>query len=195
MAIDSANALTTLIEAKAWLAVKLAPDTTYDTVIEKLIDSVSWQFNSFTNRLLKGRTITGYYEGNGSNTFMAPEYPINSITSINIDSDREYGTDSLIDSDTYTFDSQGFIVLDSNTFSTSRQANKIVYDVGYTTIPYNLNVAALDQIKFLFRRHLNNQEGISTESTINGSVTVTEVGEMLTSSLEILKRYRRRDHV
>ena len=75
MSIDTVNALTTLIKAKAWLGVAPAPDTTDDDEIERLIDSVSWQFNSFTKRRLLSRTLTEYYEGDGTNKFMSPEYP------------------------------------------------------------------------------------------------------------------------
>jgi len=195
MSIDTVNALTSLVAAKSWLSVAAAPDTTYDSEIESLIDSVSWQFNSYCKRRLLARDLTEYYEGDGSNKFMSPEFPINSITSINIDSERDYDTDTLIDSDTYTFNTKGLITLDESTFSTSPQAVKIVYNVGYATIPPDLSIACLDQIKFLFRRHLNNQEGITTEATINGSVSVSEVGEILETSLKILLRYRRRDHV
>jgi hypothetical protein len=195
MSIDAVNALTTLIKAKAWLGVAPAPDTTDDDEIEKLIDSVSWQYNSFTKRRLLARDLTEYYEGDGTPVFLSPEYPINTITTLHIDSERAYGADTLINSAKYTFDKQGFIKLDESTFSTSPKAVKLVYNVGYATIPLDLNVACLDQIKWLFRRHIKNEEGITTEATINGSVTVTEVGEILETALKVLERYRRRDHV
>ncbi len=194
MSIDTVNALTDLENAKVWLAVEPL-DVEFDTEIEKLIDSVSWQFNTFTKRRLLARALTEYYEGDGTTKFKAPEYPINSITTLHIDSERAYGADTLIDSAKYTFDKAGFITLDESTFSTSPKAIKLVYNVGYTTIPLDLNVACLDQIKWLYRRHRNNQEGISTEATINGSVTITEVGEMLTTVMDVLKRYQRKDHV
>lgn len=193
MAIDSVNALTTLVDAKVWLGVK--PDvTTDDAVIENFIDSVSWQFNSFTHRLLKAREITEYPEGDGKNKILLAQYPVNSITSIHIDSDRVYGADTLIDSDTYTFKDVGIVTLDQNTWSKSPKANKVVYNGGYSTLPIDMVIACKDQIKFLFFRWRGNMEGRTVETNINGSVTVTEAGEMLKSSIEIMKRYRKEDN-
>ena len=193
MSVDTVNSLTTLAEVKAWVQIETLT-TTWDTILEKFIDSVSWQFNSFTKRRLKARDLTEYYEGDGSCKFMSPEYPVNSITSLHIDSERSYGDDTLIDSDTYTFNKEGFITLDSSTFSDSPQAIKLVYNVGYTVIPHDLVVAVLDQIKWLLKRHRGNQEGISTETTINGSITITEAGEILKTAHDVLLRYRRKDH-
>lgn len=195
MAIDTDNALTNLIEAKAWLAVKPAPDVTYDSEIEKLIDSVSWQFNSFTKRRLLARDITDLYSGENKPIIKMPEYPINSVTSIHVDADRDFTDDTLIDSTSYVFTKDGFIYMNENIFTSLINSNKIVYNAGYVTIPKDLLIACLDQVKFMFRRHINNQEGIATEASINGSVTVTEVGEILTTSMEVLKRYRREDHI
>jgi len=193
MSVDTVNSLTTLAEVKTWVQIE-SITTTWDKILEKFIDSVSWQFNSFTKRRLKARDLTEYYEGNGTCKFMSPEYPINSIASLHIDSGRDYGDDTLIDAEAYTFTKDGFIILDSSTFSNSPKAIKLVYNVGYITIPSDLEVAVLDQIKWLLKRHRGNQEGITTETTINGSVTVTEAGEILTTALEVLKRYMRKDH-
>ena len=194
MAIDATNALTTLAAAKVWVAIASAV-TTYDTLIELYIDAVCAQFNKYTKRQLKSRTLTEYYEGNGTPDLYTKEYPITSITSIHIDTDRAYGAATLIDSSKYVSYDDGKIHLDQNTFSASAKANKIVYVAGYTTIPNDLVMAVSDQIKWMFRKHLANQEGIQVETQIGGSTTLTEEGEILTSSLEILKRYKRKDHI
>ncbi|HFD04718.1 MAG TPA: hypothetical protein ENJ25_01075, partial [Firmicutes bacterium] len=74
MALDTDNALTTLDDAKTWCGVN---NTDYDTLLTDFINSVSWQFNSFTNRKLKARDITAQYDGDGSNVMVLPEYPVN----------------------------------------------------------------------------------------------------------------------
>jgi len=190
MAIDTVNSLTDLTDLKVWLGIDV---DTYDTELEQYIDSVSWQFNKFTDLLLKARDITAQYDGDGSPVLMTPEFPINSITSIFIDSDREFGAETEVTD--YVFYSDGTIYLDDTTFSTTRKANKIVFNAGYSTLPHDLVMACKDQIKWLYRRHRNNQEGIATSTTINGDTTVTEEGEILKTSIEILKRYRKRDHL
>ena len=95
MAIDTVNSLTTLADVKTWCGIA-SGTTEYDTLLEGFIDSVSWQFNKFTDRLLKARDITGYYTGDNSNCLMLPEWPVNSITSIHVDSDRDYGDDTEV---------------------------------------------------------------------------------------------------
>ena len=197
MSLDTKNSLTTLADAKVWLAEK-AETTTYDAIITDFINSVSAQFNKLTHRLLKDRVITGYYDGNGSMEFMTPQYPINLITSIHIDTDRAYEDDTLIDSDTYVFYEDGLIKSDDNSFSAEPQAVKIIYNAGYgydgAAIPADILIAAKDQIKWLFRRWRKNQEGIEAVTTTNGTTTQTEAGEILTTSFEIMKRYVKKDH-
>jgi hypothetical protein len=191
MAVDTVNSLVTLAEAKAWIGIKTA-DTTYDALVENFIDGVSWQFNKYSGRLLKARDITEYTEGANTLTIKLKQWPVNSITSIFIDAEREYGATTEITD--YTFHETGLVFSDTYSFSAVPNAVKIVYNAGYSTIPYDLKVAALDQIKWLFRRHRDNSEGVTSETTINGSTTRTEDGEMLTTSMEILKRYKKRDH-
>jgi len=194
MAIDSANALTTLVATKVWVAIASGV-TTFDALIEIYIDAVCAQFNNYTKRLLKSRTLTEYYEGNGTPDLYVRQYPITSITSIHIDNDRAYGAATLIDPTKYVLYDDGKIHLDQNTFSAAAKANKIVYVAGHTTIPNDLVMAVQDQIKWMLRKHQSNQEGIRVETQIGGSTTLTEEGEILTSSLEILKRYKRKDHI
>jgi len=190
MAIDTVNALTTLVDVKAWVGVNT---TDYDTILENYIDSVSWQFNKFTDRLLKARDITDQYDGDGSTVMLLPEYPINEIISIFIDNNRAFGAETAVTD--YVFYSDGTIKLDTNTFTTTAKGNKIIYNAGYETLPFDLVMACKDQIKWLYRRHRNNQEGIASITSMNGETTMTEQGEILKTSLEILKRYIKRDHM
>tara|TARA_Y100000593_G_C4316156_1_gene340965 strand:+ start:213 stop:830 length:618 start_codon:yes stop_codon:yes gene_type:complete len=65
--------------------------------------------------------------------------PIVSITSIHSDTNRQYLASSLIDSSTYTFNSQlGRVYLDPNiatqTFDTGYRANKVVIVAGYNSV-------------------------------------------------------------
>lgn len=191
MAVDSVNSLVSLVDAKAWCAVKTA-DTTYDTILENFIDGVSWEFNKYTNRLLKARDITAYYTGDGSDKLQLPEYPVNSITSIYIDVDRAFTADTELTD--YQFYDIGIIVSEDQAFPNIAKSIKITYNAGYATIPYDLQMAAKDQIKWLFKRHRQNQEGGSTITTQNGTETLTETGELLTTVKGILDRYRKRDH-
>ncbi len=190
MALDTVNALTTLPSLKTWCSVTC---TDFDDVLTDIINSVSIQFNNLTGKDLLARDITEQYTGDGSQIMLLPEYPINSITTIHIDTDKEFGATTEVtdfDYDTNT----GAVVLDDEYFTTVFKANKIVYNAGYATIPGDLKTAAQDQMKWLFRRWRDNTEGVTGISMEGGNITMTEEGEVLKSSLKIIERYRKRDH-
>ena len=87
-----------------------------------------------------------------------PIAPISSITSIHSDYSRKYGSDTLIDSSTYTFNKQfGKVFLDPNTatktFDSGYRANKVVAVIGYTslTAPQDLDHAICVWVSQLHR--------------------------------------------
>lgn len=197
MALDTVNSLTTLAEVKTYLNISEDTDT-YDTILEQLIDGVSWQFNSYTNRKLKARDLTEYYNGKGRAWIFTREYPINSdkdSIEIFVDSDREYGASTKVDADTIVIDADiGKITLEENTFVNYPQGTKVVYNAGYSTLPYDIVEACRKQIKFAFNKWKDNREGKNTINIDAGSLTFNE--DPLLPEVElVLKRYRTHGHI
>lgn len=195
MALNTANSLIALDEIKTYLNISGAD---YDTILEQLIDGVSWKFNAYTNRKLKARDLTEYYNGKGRNYLFTREYPINSdkdSIEIYVDSDRDYGAGTKVDADTIIIDSDiGKITLEEDTFVCYPQGTKIVYNAGYSTIPYDLTEACRKQVKYEFLKWKDNREGKNTVNIDAGSITFSEEA-MLPEVEQVLKRYKAHGHI
>lgn len=188
MSIDTDNSLVSLGDMKDYLGIT---NDDFNSEIEHLIDAVSKYFNDFTNRKLKARDLTEYYDGDGLDVLYVDHYPINSITHLYIDTDREYEAADEIDPDDYIiYDDMGKVALDDVVFSEGKQSVKIEYNGGYATIPYHLENACKEQIAFLFKRDKDGNR-IGIKSLAGEGATTTYVQSMPETVEQILKRYWR----
>ena len=85
--------LVTLADMKAYLNIE-SSDTAYDDIITDMINAVGAQFDNYTNRTLEADDYTLQIDGSGLDHIFLPDYPINSITSLHIDTDRVFGDDA-----------------------------------------------------------------------------------------------------
>jgi len=194
MSIDTTIALVSLSDARIHCAIDTG-DMTYNADLENLINSVSAFFNLYTNRHLLSISHTEYYDGDGSNVQYLNNYPITAVTSLYIDANHSYGSNSLIDKSEYiVYEDIGKIVLLNGVFDKGAQSVKIVYTAGYTSVPHDLRQACLDQIKFQFLRWKNNREGILSVTLEGQSVSMVEVKDLLPSVRIVLDRYVRMRH-
>jgi len=74
MALDT-YALVTLQEAKDWLGISV---TTYDTILENLINATTARIEQYLMRQVKARDRIEFYDPDGSNTLLLRQYPVNS---------------------------------------------------------------------------------------------------------------------
>jgi len=191
--IDSVNALISLEEAKQFINKDLN-DQTEDNKILQYINSASWYCNSFTHRKLKARDLTEYYSGDGSNTLMVNNYPINSIASIYDDLDRAYGADTLIDSGDYVImpTTLAFkVVYDGGVFMRGIRNIKITYNAGYSTIPWDLREACLELVGFYWMNTEEKRFGILSINLGDGSVRI-DTTQVPKSVMQILEYYKRK---
>ena len=196
--------LITLADAKAYLGI-LTADTDNDDILTGMINAVGTQFDNYTDRELEASDYTIQIDGNGLDHIFLRNYPINEITSIHIDADRVFGDDSEITSDYYVkYDNDGEIALVSSSFwggvlPKVRQSVKIVANLGYTvtapiTLPADIIKACKDQVKYLYRKWNNNEEGVSSYSATNSSITITEDTGLITMVKKVLDKYVSRYH-
>lgn len=184
--------LTTLSEVKVQL--ELTSDTTYDTWLSTLISAASVFIENYCKRKFVSREYTEYYDGKGRDRIFLNHRPISAIAYIYDDCDREFGADTLIDSDEYTYYAEEGIV---RLFGETRQFFtrgifqegvlnvKIKYTAG-ETVPADLNQACVDMVIWKFR--LKNTDGISSESI--GSYSVSYSREQIPSKiLSVLDMY------
>lgn len=160
-----------------------------------VINAVSHLFNTYTNRKLKARSLTEYYDGNGGSELYVDNYPIVSTSTnidIRVDTDRSYSTSDKVASTDIIIDSEeGRIRLDDDTFDTGAHSVKIVYTAGYSTgtMPYDLKYAAMEMSRFYLNREKSNRVGVRSEGAEGGSITYET--DMPWSVKQVLELYRR----
>ncbi|HNX82476.1 MAG TPA: phage head-tail connector protein [Candidatus Omnitrophota bacterium] len=133
--------LTTLANVKTALSIVNTDDDAY---LNSLIARVTDEAETYCRRKFADATYTEKYDGNGCQSMQLKQYPITSITSVHDDLDRAFLSDTLIDSDDYVFDAEsGILTLDWSIFSRGVQNIQVVYNAGYTTMPQDLEQAAI----------------------------------------------------
>lgn len=211
MAINTLDSLLTLNDVKSYLSTT---STDHDARFNDIINAVSGMINTYTNRKLKARYYSSsgtgggdpeYRDGHGGNALYMRQYPINTLSTdiiIIIDRDRNYtDTDDQVGStDIIIYADEGKIVIDNDIFDPGEKSVKISYNAGFTittssaastdgSIPYDLQYAAKEYVRFLWKREKGDMVGIRSES-VEGASIVYET-DMPWSVKKILDIYRK----
>lgn len=208
-------ALTTLQELKTYLGIT---STSEDDRLNAFIAQATAVINNFCVRRLEDANYTEYYEGNNRREFALKQYPVNSITSIHLDSDGYYGhgdnafssDDLLVLGTDYTYNSvTGIVYKLSGSWPAVRVAYdqatqvgqfehglgniKVIYNAGYTTIPDDLKYAANNFIAMM-RRTAGTGGTFQSESFDYYSYSLPSTAEdekIIGSIRNILSKYRK----
>jgi hypothetical protein len=167
----NANGLATFADAKALFTY----DDTEQTAVEKLINFASSKIEVYTRRQLAARNTTFYLDGTGTDTLLVPEYPVNSVASLYVDTERAYGATTLIAATDYYIDAErGTIQLYDDVFSSAGDVRvvKLTANVGLATthllFPV-LNSACLEYVDWLKSRYASSgQIGKKGEYSADG---------------------------
>lgn len=131
-------------------------------------------------------------DGPGSQYLQLPFLPVQSITSIHDNDERDYGSLDLVASGDYDlFGDEGLVRLKDDsahgTFSDIKRAIKVVAVIGYTTIPQAIKHAAGLQVAHWFqgRDHV----GRTSVAQGGGTIDVHDLG-LLHEVREALQPYR-----
>ena len=166
--LDTANSLTSVANVQAFGQV---PETDQDE-IRTLINGASEMLNTLTNRKLKARALTEYYDGTGSDTILLRQRPCNSVTTLHDDPERSWGSTTLVTATDYTvITDEGLIVATGTSFSVGVKVLKIVYNGGLSTIPVDLELACLELVMYWYNRHFKQKIGIASVSRGDSSTT------------------------
>ena len=160
-----------------------------DALLEDLIDSMSVLFETYCDTQFLTRERTEYYDGHGSK-FLFPTYsPITSVSGIWDDSDWDWGSADLIDSDDYMIKNTNTIVLKSTVFGNHDQNIKIIYTAGHSSTPEDVKLACIEEVS---RSH-KNRKGVDVlaKTAADGSVT-RYAKDLLPSTIRVLNKYRHR---
>jgi hypothetical protein len=98
--------LDTLSNVKARLGITTSAD---DTLIGLLQDSADEAVANFCNRDFAGGTFTEHHSG-GSEFVHLRNFPVESVTSVKVDSNRVFGSDTLISASSYVVHSDRGVI-------------------------------------------------------------------------------------
>jgi len=191
-AIDTDNQLVSVDDALSFIGIP-----SDDTRMEKLqfyINAASWYCNKHTRRKLKSRSLTEYYNGDGTNVLLMKNYPITAITHIYDDLSRAYGSDTEIDSSNLVYMPEDLackLVYDGGVFSVGIRNIKAEYTAGYTTIPYDLRQACLELVAYYWKNTEEGRFGLISQQLADGSVRL-ETTTVPKSVLQVLDLYRKK---
>ena len=175
----------------AYLKSILDVSDSKQTYYEDLINTASQIAEQITKRKLKAQDITEVYDGSGNYYLILPHYPLNSVTSVYVDSERQFTDDTLLlTSDYGVYQDRGIIIQFDNVFPKLPLVVKVVYNAGFTSVPADLQIATVEIVKFLHNRFNNNLVG---KKAINLDTGVSETWEtsIPLNALQILQRYKK----
>jgi len=189
---DTDNALLALTDASAYLGLSTASTSDNDDARD-LINEVSWRFNAETGRLLKSRSYTEYYDGDGSQELYLKNWPLSSTTiTITIDENRAFtDTDDVVTStDVMLTTESGRIRLDDDNFESGQKNVKIEYSAGYSTSDsFDLTHAAKEFLLVLYNRQTA-KEPVNMRTEAYEGISRTFEPEFPWSVMKILNLYR-----
>jgi hypothetical protein len=138
------------------------------------------------------KEITEYHSGDGATGyFLTNEWPINSVTSLHDDTDRNYTSGYLIDTDDYVWYEDGLVRLDSGVFNGGQKNIKIIYTAGYGFVPSDLEYLATKWTAMVLQA--KDRLGISSQGDPDGSMTFFNTF-LDADMMSILNYYRRIDY-
>lgn len=186
-----AYALCTVAQVKTHLDISV---TTWDTLIEDLIDATTDMIESYCGgRRFKtsGSDVTEYYDGDvlrdGKNIIALTKYPIISITSVSYSSgDYNNPTWTAYDPASFYIKNSNRGLLYMNSLPYEHQSIRVVYQGGYTTIPNDLALACIMWVARIFNRR---KSGDASNESVGGA-SVAWMADMPIEVKQILANYR-----
>jgi hypothetical protein len=184
----NANALTTLVMAKAYLKIPTV-ETSMDSMIELFINASSQMLESEIDRKIKAQSITEVHHGRDSNIIMLNEWPVNSITELRIGSDFSDPL-TIIDPDDYSIgDEENCIILTNRRFGRGYNNTRIIYNGGYSAVPSDLEHACLWMV--FYYRMMRESGDIGRTSKGKGDESISILQEAPLDVKNTIARYRR----
>jgi hypothetical protein len=181
-------ALTDLATVKEWMGI-LPSSIDDDTLLERLIDAVSGTIERYLGRALTSAARTEYYTCRGGTVLPLYHYPITAVATLTVDGEAIPVYSSLTGCG-YLIDTS-MLLLNGYTFSTPESTDynnvTVVYTAGYSTIPYDIEQAAIHLVSLRYRE----RDRIGQQSKILAGETVRySVFDMPPDVQAVLNQYR-----
>jgi len=195
-------ALTSLANLKQFLNITGSGN---DAFLENLVDRTTDLFENLTNRNLKARDYSydsgaaaydpdnAVFDGNGMDTLILPQYPVNNVTTLRINETEIDERPSIYGCGWVLDRKNGILHLVCYVFTGGRQNIDLAYNAGYSTVPEDLEQAVIEHAAWLWRQSTPGGAmlGVSSKSLADG--TITYMGkEMLPQVSMVIHKYRKR---
>jgi len=184
----NANALTTLNQFKLQIDLSAAI-TNLDTRLEMYINAASQVIESYCNRSFKQMTHTEFQHGARSNIILLAQWPITSVTEVNIDQDKLFGASTIIPATQYSISDRNTSLSVSMKTPGGQNNVKIVYVAGYANIPSDLELACIWAAEWFY--HGQKRQDMGRTSVSKGDESVGVLSAMPEMILELLQNYKR----
>ena len=157
--------------------------------IEFLINAVSQLANQYTYRKLRARDVTLQLDGRGASSIMLPDYPVNSVTSVFVDSARIFSPST--EKEVAFLNKESGICYINESIPSVPGCVLIQANVGYETIPEDLQLAVLEMIKHAATRMGSGNIGVKSVAAPEGISTSFEL-TIPAYARRILSTYKRK---
>lgn len=155
-------------------ALQLEPEVIKDDdLLTNLVNRISARIENYCRRQFRVRAYTEYHDGDGSAEVFLNQYPIQSVSGLWDDPNRDFET--VIDADNFLiYSSEGSLRLcdEESAFNLGRQNIKVTYSGGFITVPEDLEEACIDWVLTLYRRHKDKYHGYMTRSAAGASMMI-----------------------
>lgn len=182
-------AITTKAKCKDFRGIPTAT-TEHDAELDRIIPAVQEFLERECERVFEKSTVTEYYSGlEWRDRLIVAQPPIVTITNIWDDLARSYATP--LASSLYVIEdaNAGLIKLDGVTFQEGLRNIKITYEGGFTTIPEDLEQAAIELVWAAREKGLSNLVGVRSRSVADGNVQYVNLAWGSLAE-DILRKYR-----
>lgn len=189
--VNPVTLLVTRQEAKDYLQITT---TTYDTLIDSLIQKASGLIESQANRLFGENSYEEIYFGNDSESICLDHYPVIDVDylSQDIDTENRITNDLIKPSDYFVRVEDGLLELIDDVFckSTAYRTIYVKYSAGYETIPADIKLACLNLISKKYNDITDKRSGIQSKSSMNYQITYLQT-DLSDSDNRIIDMYRK----
>lgn len=161
--------IVTLAEAKAYLKITLS---TYDSLIQTLIDKADAYIRKQINRDLGVQTYVQLYDGSGDSELLLDHYPVTEIHHLSTDVDYELkkAESLLINSDIVCKVNSGVVILVDDVFPFGKKNVFIRYSAGYASIPEDLKMACLEFVAKKFFDIDEKRQGVTGKTVMSDNI-------------------------
>ena len=180
--------LCTVAEIKAWLPNQGNND---DVTLQSLISNASLQVLQYIDRphILASvlGPLTEIYDGNDSDRLLPRQFPIITVTAVNVDNIPIQQAPSPVAAG-FLWDGRR-ILLRGFRFNRGLQNVQLSYTAGYSSVPLDLKQAAIEAFALTYRQRIRIGE---KSNSMSGQITIAfDMSDVPPRSMSVFNQYRR----